>query len=103
MHAYHGANIGNLVGSALSVLHSQCEDDLRTLHVVHAVKVTVVVVHGVVAIFSGDNLLGQCFTLVILVLTDKQLGIEQQTGLQHTVHALVGTIYHRVVGIINSQ
>ena len=56
-HTYHGANVRDSVGCTLSVFGCKCKDDLRALHVVHRVKVAIVIVNGVVAIGSIDNLL----------------------------------------------
>ena len=38
-----------------------------------------------------------------MLLADKHLGIEQQTGLEQAVHSLIGTVYHRVVCIVLGQ
>ena len=38
-----------------------------------------------------------------MLLADEDLCVEQQAGLEHTVHGLVDTIHHRVVGIVLSQ
>ena len=38
-----------------------------------------------------------------MALTDEYLGIEQQTGLEQTVHRLIGTVHHRVVGVVLGQ
>ena len=38
-----------------------------------------------------------------MLFADEHLGVEQQAGLQHAVHGLVGTVYRGVAAVFLGQ
>ena len=102
-HAHHRADVRDGISGSLSILCSKCEDNLRTLYIVYAVEIAVVAVEAVVTIGAANNFLRERLTLVVVALANEDLSIEQQAGLEQTVHCLVYTIHHRVAGIVLSQ
>ena len=102
-HAYHRTYIRNSVGSTLTILGSKGKNHLRTLDIVYRIEVAVVIVDCITAVSAVDDFLRESLAFVEMSLADKHLGIEQQTGLEQTVHGLIGTIHHRMVGIVLCQ
>ena len=102
-HAYHRTYIGNSIGSTLAIFGCKGKDHLRTLDVVYRIEVAVVTIDCIAAVCTVDDFLREGLAFVEMSLTDKHFGIEQQTGLEQTVHGLICTIHHRVVGIVLCQ
>ena len=88
----HVAHVGSGIGSTLTVFTSESKYNLRTVHVVDAVDVAVVVCYRVSTVGTVHNLLAQSFALSIVVLTDEYFRVEQKASLQYTVHALVHAV-----------
>ena len=102
-HTHHGAYVRDGIGSTLSVFGCQCKDHLWTLHVVNTIEVTIVGVQSIGAVSAVDNLLRQCLALIIVALSDKHLCVQQQTGLQHTVHSLISTVHGSMTTVFLGQ